>query len=146
MRLDDLERLIAIETDECIVWPYGKAKNGYGLVKIDGKMRGTHVVAAERRLGPTPIGFEVAHSCRSRACMNYRHLAYKTRRDNVADMKRDGTDPSGERNGQALLTWLDVRAIRQSTAVSGVEAKKYGVSARHIRGIREGRFWKETTV
>lgn len=143
MRLDDLERLLATETYECVVWPYGKAKNGYGLVKIDGQMRGVHVIAAERRLGPAPAGMEVAHSCRSRACLNYRHLEYKTRRANVADMKRDGTDPSGERNGHARLTWDDVRAIRQSATLSGVEAVKYGVSARHIRAIREGRFWKE---
>lgn len=143
MLSDEFEREVMRETDDCIVWAHGKSHNGYGLVKINGLSQMVHVLAASRRIGPRPEGMDVAHGeCHNKACFNYRHLSYKTRAGNVADMRRDGTDPSGEKNGQARLTWEDVALIRQSQEPSGVEAQRYGVSARHIRAIRSGRFWK----
>ncbi len=136
------EQMVAAETDECILWPHGRSGKGYGVARFGDVQRTVHVVAAELAYGPRPPGMDVAHSCRNRHCFNPRHLSYKTRKGNASDMLRDGTDPSGERNGHARLSWDDVRAIRASKEVSRVEAEKYGVSPRHIRGIREGRYWR----
>lgn len=142
MLADDFDRLCWEETDSCVLWPHAKMGKGYGVVTLRGRQMTVHVAVAELRIGPRPEGYDVAHDCRNKNCMNYRHLSYKTRAGNVADMRRDGTDPAGERNGHARLTWEEVALIRQSQEPSGVEAQRYGVSARHIRAIRSGRFWK----
>ena len=85
--------LLAIETDDCVLWPFAKGKGGYGVIGVSpGVVRGTHVVACEMRHGlpPTPA-HEVAHSCQTPSCMNYRHLRWATHVENQADMKIHGT-------------------------------------------------------
>lgn len=87
------EELAALETDECVVWPYGKS-GGYGMIRHEGRPTQVHRLALLRR---TPLPFEGAVACHApqichnRACMNYRHLRWATQVENVADKKVDGT-------------------------------------------------------
>lgn len=74
------------ETDECILWPFGKTE-GYGAVWYDGKVRHAHVMACERANGPKPAHLDdAAHRCHDRGCINKRHLRWATRQENVDDM------------------------------------------------------------
>ena len=133
---EEFDRLVAIETDECVAWPYTK-RRGYGVIKDAGVARDTHVLALERRVGPRPPGMDAAHGpCNNKACMNYRHLRWKTRKENLADRHRDGTFT------QAKLTQEAVRDIRRSTATPAALSEKYGVSEGSIRNVRARRTWK----
>jgi HNH endonuclease len=91
--LDTFEELVLIETDDCVVWPHGTDKGGYGVVRFDGFTRPVHRVALERHVGPPPTPeHKAAHGpCHNRRCMNYRHLSWKTNAENLADKLRDGT-------------------------------------------------------
>lgn len=145
LRRDELTAMIAVETDDCILWPYAKHDDdGYGSVYVGNRgARLVHQVAAEQVHGPCPEGMEVAHSCRNKNCFNPRHLSYKTRQGNVDDKRRDGTNTTGSRNPQAKLSQGDVDAIRASTDSYSTLAQRYGVTKTHIYYIRSNRTWKE---
>ena len=123
-----LPDLLVIETDDCVLWPFRVNTDGYGYVTWDGRYQGVHVVACAHHYGPKPTaGHEVAHSCaRTRACMNYRHLRWATRSENIADRVAHDTHNRGERQPQHKLTTDDVRRARRLV----VEGSSYAAVAR----------------
>lgn len=141
-----LAELLLIETDECITWPLHTVK-GYGYVRRDGRDVGVHVIACEHRHGPPPSPrHEVAHSCiEMRACLNYRHLRWATRAENVADMIEHDTIARGERRPGHKLTEDAVREIRERYARGGITqaalAAEFDVSAITIHDCITRRTW-----
>lgn len=78
------------ETDDCIVWPFGKDKDGYGVLPPN---RRVHQVACELH-GPKPHPkMEAAHSCHNPSCFNPRHLSWKTRLKNEQEKTAAGRRP-----------------------------------------------------
>ena len=115
-RADQFEQMIAVETDECIIWPYALT-NGYAEFHYMGRVVKGHVESCTRRHGPRPEGMShTCHSCGVPACINPRHLRWGTAADNAADMKLHGTVQWGEQMYAAKLTNDDVRAIREMYA------------------------------
>lgn len=140
----EFRRLAAIETDECVVWPYAKAgQRGYGLVYIRGEKRYAHREALLLRTASLGRPIALHGPCNNPACMNYRHLSWGTSAENNQDMFRDGTALLGERNPMAKLTAEDVRSMREQYAVGAATqrelAMQHGVAVmtvnRAIRGI-----------
>lgn len=138
------ESHVVLETDECIIWPYGKLPAGYGVLD-----KGyVHVMACELAHGPRPRGYEAAHGpCHNTSCMNPRHVRWATPSENHgADKRRDGTINTGERNGGAKLTEAQVGAIR--AAVAGGQSqlavsRQYGISNQHISRIVTRKKWAD---
>lgn len=134
-------RLIQIQTDECVLWPHGRQSNGYGVTtSSEGRRVGVHVLALEVAAGPRPSkGHDAAHSCRNRHCMNPRHLRWATRSENSLDRHRDGTC------WQAKLSIAEVIEIRRNLtrrdATQASLAAKYGVSVSTIEYIQAGKVW-----
>lgn len=77
--------------NEC--WPFrGGDRRGYGVVSINGKLRGAPRVAYELTYGPIPPGLVVRHSCDNPPCCNPAHLSTGTQQENIREMfnrKRD---------------------------------------------------------
>lgn len=142
---DEFERLLLIETNECVLWPFGRNGGGYGRARFDGSDRLTHVVALERRGGPRPPGTEACHTpgigCQKH-CMNYRHLRWDSHRNNLADAVSEGTVKNGERHPCHRLTEDDVREIRRLPGPDLAIAARYGMSQEHISRIRRRQKWK----
>lgn len=85
-----LDDAINSDTDECIIWPFGKDSDGYGW--LEGK-------AAHREACPgEPIGErnQACHSCNNPSCINPRHLRWATKSENMQDKHIHGTMPMGE--------------------------------------------------
>jgi hypothetical protein len=72
------------------------------------------------------------------------NLRWDTRKANMGDKVVHGTDPKGERNGQAKLTQAKVIEIRRLGAEGWTQvgiAAKFGVSDSTIRDILTRRKW-----
>lgn len=83
-----LDRVFArVRTDERGCWVYAGAKtsNGYGHVNTGGtpRFRYTHRLVYEEMVGSIPLGTEIDHLCRNRACCNPEHLEAVSHVENV---------------------------------------------------------------
>lgn len=63
----------------CVLWIGTRNARGYGVVRFG---LTAHVAAWEAINGPIPVGMELDHECRRRACCNVDHLTVVTRREN----------------------------------------------------------------
>lgn len=142
-REEELIAMISSPGSECIPWPYAVNRKGYGFLKFQGKSIGAHRAALILRSGIDPSGLHAAHQAGClRSCCNPRHLRWASPSENEQDKIMDGTAPRGERNHRSILTTADVLAIRRSAEPSPVLAERFGVSARHVRYLKAGRFWE----
>ena len=61
------------KTSSCWVWT-GAKTYGYGKFRVDERNMLAHRYIYERLNGPVPIGLELDHTCRNKACVNPDHL------------------------------------------------------------------------
>jgi hypothetical protein len=142
-----LSQTDSTQREECIDWPFGVMKEGYGRLDFRGREYLAHRLICEWAHGPVPEDKEqAAHSCGNRLCVNPHHLRWATRRENEADKVIHGTTNRGARSGSAVLTPDDVRRIR-SAVKSGVTmyvlSKQYGVAHKTIKRAALGLSWSE---
>lgn len=140
------ERLAFLSMPEpnsgCQLWLGKLAGNGYPQMNVDGKTRGAHRVALERKLGRPLMPHEWAcHKCDVIICINEDHLFPGTHLENMADMRLKGRGPRGERGSKAKLTASQVLAILSDSRRNPVIAAEFGVSPRTVSDIRLGKRW-----
>lgn len=128
----------------CQLWLGAISGEGYGHIKVDGRMQGVHRKALELKLGRSLLPDEQAcHKCDVRLCINEDHLFAGTNADNAADMaaKKRSVQPRGEQASRAKLTAEQVLAIRADTRSLREIARAYGVWRTTIEAIKYGRTW-----
>lgn len=143
--------LAGITCDECVAWPFGKTKDGYGRIRWKGVSLGAHVVAATLSHGekPTPK-HEACHTCGNGhlGCVNPRHLYWGTRADNVADAMAHGTAfalnrSTGEYSPNAKFSdavIADARARMAAGETAQSVARDLGIGRNYIYLVRDGKF------
>lgn len=116
------------KSNECWTWTAWIQPDGYGLFRLDGKMRKPHRVSWEWANGPIPDGMEVDHLCWDRACVRVSHMR-------LADHRSNGQNRRGPQSNS-------------TTGIRGVswdkEAGKYAASAK-LNG-RQKRIGRYTTA
>lgn len=131
-----------VPSSGCIEWAGSGLPFGYGLFKFNGKMVRAHRFAWALEHGSTP-SLHVLHRCDNPPCINHEHLFLGTQQDNMRDRDTKGRGKYRENHPSAKLSWDNVRLIRESTELTRVLAKKFGVCGRTIYEIRTGRNWKD---
>jgi len=140
------EVVLPFEGDECLRWPYSKAGKGYGTIGSRQNTELVHRRVCEEVNGPPPSeDHEAAHSCGNGhlACVNKRHLSWKTRTENERDKLIHGTHNRGSRHGMSKIVESDVHKIR-SMAKSMYHreiADIFGLSRRHVGDIINRVVW-----
>ena len=137
------QRSIVNPTTGCWRWSGASRGNGYGAVKVAGKVIDAHRLAWLAFRGAIPAGAMVLHKCDNRSCVNPAHLelgdSSKNRIDAVRrspiDMKAvravrgARVDPISEEEVQTLLANYDGGvSLRQL-------ARRYGIPPTSLRRI-----------
>lgn len=97
------------EPERCWEWNGARARNGYGMFKIGGKVRTTHRLSLFLETGV--FGAVAQHSCDNRACVNPAHLKWSTQRENVADAVAKGRHGQRKPKADPLASAKSVRRL-----------------------------------
>lgn len=65
---------VAVDAAGCWNWQGSCRPEGYGSISVGGQTRRAHRVAYETFVGAIPIGAQLDHLCRNRACVRPDHL------------------------------------------------------------------------
>jgi hypothetical protein len=151
MNPDLLSRLLKYtkrnEETGCWEWIGYRDSCGYGMIRLNGKMKAIHRISCELHHGPIPPGHNVLHKCDVPWCWNPEHIWAGTQQENILDMYRKGRGNNfkGEDHPHARLVEEDIHEIRRKvyferrTKVS--LAKEYGVSDVTIANIAKFKKW-----
>lgn len=142
---------ITINDAGCWIWDGPKTKDGYGqigdtsLLKTFG-IKGAHRLSYYAHTGHKPEGRAepVLHACDVRACCNPDHLDAGTHAENMRQMAERGRASRGENHPNAVLTEVDVRAIRKAYsegATNGELARRYNYSVGSMSKIINRHSW-----
>ena len=71
------------EIDGCWIWQGYLNDDGYGRLRWKSRLILAHVLAYNLKVGEVPIGLELDHTCRNRACVNVKHLEPVTHKENM---------------------------------------------------------------
>ena len=140
-----IEQKIERTKSGCWLWRGALFSDGYGQLRVDGKLKKAHRVSWEEANGPVPEGLFLLHGpCHNRGCVNPEHLRVGTKKENAEDRKRDGSEIYGERQGSSKLTEACVHLIRFLSKEGNSQkslGRMFGVSQTTIHCVVTRKSW-----
>jgi hypothetical protein len=137
-----------IGEDPCWNWTRSKSKQGYGTIRVNGKMFKVHRYSWILTYGAIPAGVLVCHRCDNTSCGNPRHLFLGTALDNNLDKMRKGRSArlKGEDNPRSSLSTELVQTMKNMFA-SGKYTQKdiyrhFALPQTTVWNILRGKTWK----
>ena len=124
--------------DCCLIWPFGRHRDGYGTIIVDGKVTYAHRYMCKLVHGEPPSPkHHAAHNCNRGhdACVNPHHLNWKTP---GANHKEGEWHPKIKINADQAREIRDLKGLE----LVDVTAKRFGLSAITVRQIQSGRLWR----
>lgn len=136
-----IRRMVAnSRSHECVVWPFAKDGDGYGMISRSGVMRRASQVVLETVGQPRPTPDHIAaHApsvCHNPSCVNPDHLRWATHAENASDELIDGTRAYGENHGNAKLTRDDIVSIRADSRPPRFIAAEFGCTTATVWSIK----------
>jgi hypothetical protein len=111
----------------CWNWLRNMHHQGYGQVRISGRLWRAHRAVYVQARGDVPEGLVLDHLCRNRACVNPDHLEPVTHVENC------------RRGANQRISDEDVEAIRAATGRHADIAELFGVSKASVTAIKSNR-------
>jgi hypothetical protein len=128
----------------CWIWQGGTQRQGYGRMRVDGRIVAAHRHYYEETHGPIDHGLTIDHLCRVPSCVNPEHLEPVTLTENL------------RRGSRTILSRPIVRAIKlrlrcalelnEGRVPDGLYAElaaTYATRKGTIRAIRKGQTWRD---
>lgn len=143
--------IISAPDDGCWNWCKVTNGDGYGQLKVSGRMVYAHRLAYELAVGEIPHGMLILHSCDNPRCINPAHLSVGSQSQNMKECSQRGRARipkpvmHGEDNGAAKLRADDVLSIRKLLSDGWRQrdlAEIYGVSQGEITNIKTRKSWR----
>lgn len=139
--LDWIKAHLDYAGDDCLPWPFSGCWNGYGQMLYDGRIQKAHRVMCIEANGEPPPKHVAAHSCNNGhlACMNRRHLSWKTHRQNLLDRRAAGT--LTKKRWSTKESALSNQQMERIIALKGEKnqreiAAMFGISYQHVSVIQ----------
>lgn len=138
-----LKALVGTTELECILWPYGLQKNGYGsAIRYGSVSNGPHRIMCILAHGDPPNQqYQAAHACHNSACVNPNHLRWATPLENTQDRVLANRCAKGERQHLARITASQVLEIRNCSGRTLELARRFGVHRTTIQRARKKSTW-----
>lgn len=142
--LQFLEEAISSDSQDCIIWPFYKMKNGYGQVGTHDGMSLAHRYVCTRFHGnPPKENSQARHLCGNRACVNPKHIRWGSPKQNEDDKRNHGTWYKRISNGK----WSEsvVKSMREEYDMGvapKIISKKYNVPWSTVMKIVRRETWK----
>lgn len=145
--VQDFLRKLPKDCEECITWPFGRGKGGYGSVYFKGKgMKPSRAVCFIYNGNPPTTEHEAAHSCGNghKGCVNPNHLRWATSKENSADSILHGTISRGENHPASRVNESQARFMIESRGKIKQKdiAIFLGVPRSTVCQIQKGNSWK----
>lgn len=145
----DLYHRTTLTDTGCLEWDGKKDRDGYGVIRRDGKHHPVHRYLWCLVHGPLPREMLVCHTCDNPSCISLDHLFVGTDKDNSDDKVRKGRHAYGSRQHLCKLNTEDVLIIKRRLSLGHriVDiARDYGVQPQTIGSIKYGRSWKHVIL
>lgn len=142
-------REFAVAQEECVIWPHGKDRDGYGRLTFKGKGYRAHRVVLSWKEGRDLKKGELAcHSCDNPSCVNPDHLWVGSPKDNTQDMWSKGRQNGHMQGGKAVRVFDKQSATgARGMAAAGVDmhtiARFYGVSVQAVSDLVRGIYYTD---
>lgn len=142
-----ISRRTAVDPETgCHVWNGCKTHDGYGRIKVCGKMVYVHRLVYELHVGSDlSKGIEVCHYCDNQACVNLEHLFLGTHKDNMGDCVSKGrlkiVHHRGGEHVNSKLVDEDIPKIRTDPRSQAKIALEYGVCQTTVSRIKRRESW-----
>ncbi len=127
------------KSDGCWTWSGDRIVDGYGRIRVHGRLVLAHRMSWELHFRPIPDGLDVLHHCDNPPCVRPDHLFLGTPADNSADMVA-----KGRHYGSHKLTAEDVQTIRRSRDTAANLATRFSVTRSTVYYIRARKTWKHS--
>lgn len=138
---DELRRRFMQKVDQsegCWDWCGASRGNGYGAIKVNGKVVDAHRVSYVIHKGPVPVGKLVMHSCDNRTCVNPEHLSLGDCKDNHNDAIAKGlVKPFRPKRSEPLtVEQVDEIRLQYERGVGIIElSRKFNIARTSLRRV-----------
>lgn len=134
-----------INENGCWIWLAAQKSSGYGAQWWNGRLWPAHrLMWIDKNGGEDPTGYDIAHNCHNKLCINPEHLSLTTRSMNMRMSGREGRlgKSLGARQVELIRGLVNslvpgVSNLRANTLI----AECFGVSYKTIEHIRKGHTW-----
>lgn len=129
------------QSGECWLWTACQDGAGYGMLKVNRKMRKVHRLSYELNVGPIPQGLWIDHKCYNRACVKPDHLHAVTPKENGEN--RAGANPNSKSGVRGVFwrerdsRWVAQIRVREKTLHVGTFMTKSEATAAVIAARNE---------
>ncbi len=135
-----------ISPAECLIWPHGRHKAGYGVCFHSDRVWLVHHLSYAIHNGislPIPLEGVIRHACDNPPCFNPFHLILGTQAENMQDAVARNRIRKGSTSGTAILNdaqVLEIKLLLQTKTQKEI-GELFGVSRSCIEDIACSRTW-----